>query len=210
MATPQTDAEGNPIPQTEEVTPEVKPEVNPDENEGKPMTRKEKTAKKLGVTVEQLDEMRKIDKEDNPGDDRITKLEKQNEQILKALNPAIQKQEDEALLAEFQNAGVEGVEFDVFKSELDSALEMGADPEKAKAKILEKMKAKGQGNIETQRETDRNNADLPPASDATGTPAKFQLLARQQYETLLQDKGVTYYKEYNAFCEQYHGGKYFQ
>ena len=201
MTIAKTDADGNPIPQTDELNPDGTPKVQED----KSLSRKEKTAAKLGLTVEEFDALRASP----DGDSRISKLEKQNEQILQALQPTIDKQNAANLEAEFNEMGLENVTFADYQVRLTELLELGADPVKAKAKLAEQFKVEGENNADGLRSKGRVNASLPPRTDTTQAPT-MTILSKEQYGNLLSSKGVVAYNAYNEYCEKHNEGKYWQ
>jgi hypothetical protein len=161
-------------------------------------TRAEKTAKKLGVSPDELKEM----KSGKKLDERLARIEE-------ALDPIIQETATKKLKAEFESEGL-NADFSEFQSAYQELIELGADPAKAKAKVMSDLRGQVETKAEDERADGRKKASLPPRTDVHNAVHQFPLVTKKAFESMFMDKGAVYYKEYCAYCEKHHGGKYWK
>ena len=191
MANTQTDVE-NEDSRTDEVQVEGEP-ANADETGDKPKTRAEKTAEKQGLTVDEF-------KKSKGG-----KLNERLDRIDATLELLVPDAEKQKLKAGFKKLELENVSFEDYEARYNELISIGADPEKAKAKIVEDLSAKAENQEKENRSSGKAKATLPPRADFANQLHKYQLLSKKAFSTLRQDKGIEYYQKYCKYCEDTFG-----
>jgi len=149
-------------------------------------TRKEKTAEKLGISTEELDERKKSG---------VTAEE--FSALKDALSPLIENAKAEKLKKDFGEQTPEG-DYETFKKEYDSLIAIGADPEKAKERALSISKESAEAKKEEVRKEGKESAGIAPSGDHSGGVQGYQKLSREAFAKLLKVKGADYYKKYCA------------